>query len=126
MSPRKAALCRFIDHEVGTGRSTIIWARTGAVIGGRPSIACWAASLPWASYFRVATGVYAKPFRVMRGRPFATGSPPITIVTAPAMLGSMSRAAVDSVVGAHIVVPLRQQFSGRGSGFKSDSYANLT
>src|SRR5262245_59244383 len=83
MSPRSAASCRFMDHDVGTGRSIVISARTGAVIGGWPSIACWAASLPCASYLRVAAGVYAKPLRVMRGRPFAVGGPAITIVTAP-------------------------------------------
>jgi hypothetical protein len=55
-----------------------------AVIGddgrGRPSMASCAASRARASYLRVAAGVYAKPLRVMRGRPFAVGGPAMVMV----------------------------------------------
>src|SRR6516162_75101 len=57
ISPRCAASWRLPDHDVGTGRSMVISARTGVVIGGLPFIASWAARRPWASYLRVAAGV---------------------------------------------------------------------
>jgi hypothetical protein len=57
MSPRSAASRRFAEHDVGTGRSTVISARTGTAIGGRPFMASWDARRAWATYLRVAAGV---------------------------------------------------------------------